>query len=331
MSSVLELRAAVWFIQDGRMHLLYPTLGHEPLPIHQYRRMERHEPHLYLREWFPLNWDNEYFVRHKLLDLYEAVTRRFDNLDLLTSEWLLEWVDEAFERELVTVYEKLPWRAMRDDEDHQAYARAMSIPMKTESAPQMLIAAKNPTPKATEPEYEGTGGNEGWKDELATSCPSPNWRSENFYTCSSDVQKWCLQHITAWDPSASQLDTINETLGALGGGGFYMSTTRVVPLPRNTMLYRFCGSGKNIETGKEQIARPNGGWWAKGTCSGDPREYFALPPGSSAKNMVIIAIAADDLTGLEGLGAPRCTNKPGGPMQIYIPYRYRTNSQIAFS
>ena len=65
---------------------------------------------------------------------------------------------------------------------------------------------------------------------------------------------------------------------------------------------------------------PWGGWWFEAPLQGDPRVYAALPSFSKAAYMVK-AHTKEEIQVLYGIGAPRCSNKPGGPEQILVAYR----------
>lgn len=151
--------------------------------------------------------------------------------------------------------------------------------------------------------FAGTGATTGVPNDVSETCPALNWRSENTKTCVPEVLDWFDRKHVPDD----QNDYRNKTLGGNGGGGFLTTTTRVRLLSKGTRLYRYVNDA----------SQPYGGWWFLKPLQGDPRVYAALPEDSYATEMVQ-ATCASDVDVLYGLGAPRCSNKPGGPEQIFI-------------
>lgn len=141
------------------------------------------------------------------------------------------------------------------------------------------------------------------------SCPENNWRSESHLTAKPEVVAW-LKNIEGKLEAFEQ----DEVLGREGGGGFLSTTTRISRLSKGTLIYRYYDTSGN--------ASNSGGWWSTDLVMGDPRQTLALPPAkdgwsNSAKDLARARIAFD-VPALTGLGAPRCSNKPGGPQQWYI-------------
>jgi len=146
------------------------------------------------------------------------------------------------------------------------------------------------------------------------SCPAEDWRSESHRTAVPEVITWLK--VTGGLPTPEQQDGV---LGADGGGGFLVSTTRVSTLRKGTIVYRYYDAGGG--------AKNDGGWWTTQMVTGDPRQTLALPPAdpkysNSAKSLARARIGFD-VTALTGLGAPRCSNKPGGPQQWFISWKDR--------
>lgn len=163
--------------------------------------------------------------------------------------------------------------------------------------------------------FEGSGETDALPNEVSEKCPSDNHRSESVDTASEDVKKWFGDEETLKEYG-------NRTLGRDGGGGFLAGTTRVVKIPAGTVLRRYC-------TTKFEY----GSWQFYDALEGDPRVFAALPapdpkrydPGSPGTDMVKCQLS-EDTEALVGLGAPRCSNKPGGPIQICLNYAFAKDS-----
>ncbi len=149
----------------------------------------------------------------------------------------------------------------------------------------------------------GSKRKRGLPDRTGPTCTAPNCRSESAATAPQSVR----DHLARTDPRGQP--HWNNTLGSGMGGGFLRGTSRVTTLRRGTMLVRYYGGG----------AGRMGGWWAYAPTAGDPRRDLALPQDSSASRMCKGRIKKD-CKALKGKGAPRCTNKPGGPDQVCLPY-----------
>lgn len=150
--------------------------------------------------------------------------------------------------------------------------------------------------------FAGVDQNKALPNLTSDTCPAHNWRSESTETCDPSVHAWFNSHHV--DASRQ-----NPTLGSEGGGGFLATTTRVKALDPGTILYRYVNDPTD----------PYGGWWFENPLTGDPRVYAALPESSTAHRMVK-ATPRERITVLFGPGAPRCSNKPGGPDQILVAY-----------
>lgn len=134
------------------------------------------------------------------------------------------------------------------------------------------------------------------------TCPSPNHRSESTATCSPEVNQWFVK-------KQVPVPRRDESLGIDGGGGFLRSKTTVKHLSAGTLLYRYVDSA----------TWPWGGWWFLKPLSGNPCVEAALPETSAASVMVQARLKTS-IDVLYGPGAPRCSNKPGGPEQVLIAH-----------
>jgi len=131
-------------------------------------------------------------------------------------------------------------------------------------------------------------------------CPRANFNSESMKTASPEVRAWMEeQHV-----AVHRRDGI---LGADGGGGFARYQTRTGTIKKDTVIWRYFDDECN----------PVGAWWFSQPLAGDPRVFAALPT-SSRGTFVVKGIAKRDIPILVGPGAPRCSNKPGGPEQIFM-------------
>jgi hypothetical protein len=156
---------------------------------------------------------------------------------------------------------------------------------------------------------------------LDKACPAYNWRSESHKTASPEVIRWLK------DPEKegrTQPDEFDKVLGFNGGGGFLVSSTRITLLPKGTILFRYYDAAGN--------ASNSGGWWTAQLVVGDPRQTMALPPPeptwwNSAQSLARTRLGFD-ITALTGIGAPRCSNKPGGPQQWFISWGDRKKGAL---
>lgn len=194
-----------------------------------------------------------------------------------------------------------------------SYAKTHEVDMGTPVAAQ----AKPPTLHVGEsgvpvPSHHGSDDPQhGWDDELSDECPNPHHRSETLETASPEVLGWLQKYIK--DPDvrfrAGGEDGWKRTLGCDGGGGFLATTTRVILLTPPMKLYRYAGGAGTAL----------GSWWFAEPLAGDPRSFGALPPGNTGETLVCGKLL-HPVEALTGLGAPRCSNKPGGPVQYCLPW-----------
>ena len=142
----------------------------------------------------------------------------------------------------------------------------------------------------------------GTRDKYNSKCPSPSCKSESVSTASPKVLDWLRKH----DPRGTK--AYNRILGKNGGGGFIQGATTVITLKKGTKIVRYWGGD----------APEVGGWWARRGAQ-NPIRDMALPPNNTALNKATGELK-HDVEVLSGPGAPRCSNKPGGPKQYYLPY-----------
>lgn len=181
----------------------------------------------------------------------------------------------------------------------------------TSSSPDVVVEGKsvvrfldiclhngNSSNTGSEPAVGDPGG--GLPDEHDETCPSPTHASESVDTASDEVKDFLRRKVPEpyW----------NRTLGADGGGGFLRGQAAITTLPKGTQLIRYWGGA----------APQMGCWWSRFPAL-SPISELALPPGCPGSQQVIGTLK-EDTEVIIGPGAPRCTNKPGGTEQIYIPY-----------
>lgn len=218
-----------------------------------------------------------------------------------------EWLRRAIAAGTVAVFRRVPPMGAMG---HGEYAAMLGIDRGVvdhaakSAAPSQLLAvtpagAKDPI---IVPIFAGTGAGVGLPNETSETCPSRNWRSESTQTCAPEVRTWFGQ-------KSVPADMQDGILGYNEGGGFQATTTRVRSLKKDTVLYRYVNKPHE----------PWGGWWFLEPLKGDPRVYAALPEYSTANSMVKGKLNKP-VDVLFGIGAPRCSNKPGGPEQVYIAW-----------
>lgn len=143
-------------------------------------------------------------------------------------------------------------------------------------------------------------------NETNSTCPSVNHASEGMDTASPEVKDWM-------DKKGVPDKYRDGTLGKDGGGGFLKGQTTTKVIPKGTKVFRTCG--QTVIKGAVKGARADGGWWSLAEAA-DPVRDMALPPENPASNQVV-GETTQDIEVLAGPGAPRCSNKPGGPEQIF--------------
>lgn len=205
-------------------------------------------------------------------------------------------------------------KSVRLAEEQEDRARGLGAAAPAHAAPVLKdyeIARKPANPLTGAPEqdirvavFEGTGyaPKAGLPNETDATCPAKNHRSESTTTCSPAVNQWFVDKQVA-------MPRRDESLGIIEGGGFVRFKTTVKHLPAGTPLYRYVDSA----------TWPWGGWWFLEPLNGNPCVLAALPENSAASVMVQ-AHLKKDLDVLYGPGAPRCSNKPGGPEQVLIAH-----------
>lgn len=217
------------------------------------------------------------------------------------------WLRRAIASGQVAVFRRVPPMGAMG---HGEYAAMLGIDRGTvdqaakNASPGQHVAVtpKGATVPIIVPIFAGTGAVAGLPNETSETCPSRNWRSESTQTCVPEVLTW-------FDAKDIPVDMQDGILGHNEGGGFQATTTRVRRLEKDTVLYRYVNKPHE----------PYGGWWFFEPLKGDPRVYAALPEYSWANSMVKGKLNKP-VDALYGIGAPRCSNKPGGPDQVYIAW-----------
>ena len=322
------LYATAWVRQGDWIIYLYPW--HQNPQPHGIDPISEGYAADSVESWFPIDDHHWYFTRWDLGRLFQETTGIRGDLYLRKTTELRRWLQEALLSGEVVAYRAQD--LMPTEPTEPAAPTDLTVPMgpTAPAAPPILTPPTEPltanprrpifpvresstlSPRKLSPDdshhvFGNSGPSEGLPDELAESCPSVNWRSEDVSTASPEVHAWLQKNMST--RYRGTRDGWNYTLGSLDGGGFIAGTARVVILSKNTPLWRFYGGD----------AGPYGGWWSHEAYRGDPREFSALPPGCTGEHLVQ-GVAQENIEVLEGLGAPRCTNKPGGPAQLYLPY-----------
>ena len=143
------------------------------------------------------------------------------------------------------------------------------------------------------------------RDLKDNTCPRVNYLSESYATASQEVKDWLDDPKNRVRPGISQRNAI---LGYKGGGGFLRHTTRVKTLKKGQTLWRAFG-----------CLADEMGCWAGAKPVRNPIRSLALPEQNCATDWAKLKVKKD-VDVLVGKGAPRCSNKPGGTEQIYVPY-----------
>jgi len=301
--------------------------------------------------WFPVETYDEAETGLRLAGLKRACWRYsywgqnnwvYDNhADTLQS--VAAWAREAFRRGELCAYEELkaftvslsssdagkPLTAAAYIQNAKAYAEQYDINLGREKPVTELVPI--PKEKTVKPGQKLADAPQFYKSDkpetdrgaldnkVDDTCPSHNCRSESAKTVKESGNEDAIKDFFGGE--AGYKAHGNETLGCEGGGGLLASTTRVVELPEPDTLWRYCGGD-----GKE-----GGSWWTVAPLEGDPRVECALPPkdpnnplskGSTGGELVACRIDKNKpIKVLMGIGAPRCSNKPGGPVQICLSYR----------
>ncbi|MFT3867632.1 MAG: hypothetical protein QM715_03935 [Nibricoccus sp.] len=285
-----------------------------------------------LDQWFPIEPYDETETGPRLAGLKRyswqqtagGAGREFDFTKITHAE-LVGWAKQAIEKGEIAVYEELakftmraateekPLTAAEYEAAAKEYAQKYEIDLGSAKSENSLEKIPKKSPDAPQTyKTPTTDKPEALPNEVDDTCPAHNCRSES--TDSAD------QEVKDWFGSAENLKNNGDwTLGNKGGGGFLTSTTRVVQLPEPRKLWRYCG-GDSLESG---------GWWSLTPLEGDPRVENALFPveaneptskGGTGEKLVSCEINKPTKV-LMGIGAPRCSNKPGGPVQVCLPYK----------
>jgi hypothetical protein len=282
-------------------------------------------------EWFPVDKYDKAEAGPRLAGLrrYSWATtsasagRSFDFTAMTVAE-LVDWARVAVKTGEIAVYEELakfslrpaaadkPLTAAEYEAAAKEYAKKYDINLGTAKSEDSL--EKIPKANPADPQFYKTPTTDNpsaLPNEVDDTCPSDNCRSESLDTADDDVKKW-------FGDEAAQNMWGDQKLGKKGGGGFLASTTRVVEIPEPKKLWRYCGGD----------SEPTGGWWSLTPLEGDPRVENALFPVDASQGMpkggtgekLVECTVDKPMKVLMGVGAPRCSNKPGGPIQVCMPY-----------
>ena len=303
---------ADWRSRTGQGTWLFYVFGNRRLrPLRAQR--SRRGPEWIVREAF----DNQIHERWGLFTLYDRVV--CGDAAYHTTEWLRLWLAHAIERWQVEAWFLPPqiWSAGRPTVTemmpfYEGLARERGVRATAEGALPEVAAQQDSQYFTT---YQGPGSDIPMPDDITSSeaCDAVNCRSESVATAKPEVIAWFDKHLKKRE-TAQGNDRWEQDLGHEGGGGFLRGTTRVATLPKGTTVYRYYGPTQNASW----VSRPLGRWCSPSPIEGDPRVESALPPENGAYKMVRGEITKEcDV--LIGLGAPRCSNKPGGPVQYLLP------------
>jgi hypothetical protein len=291
----------IWFWVRHRHYRFVSWRQGQPSALHQ--PIEPNRALALADLWMRQGLVSDPSVRGHLIKLHVELALSSGPYCGVGTAFLATWLRQQIVRGQVLVYEVLP--EMGEGESHEEYARDIGLSMPS--------AAVLPAPSETvEPYhvYAVAGGATRMQDEFTAECPDPSFRSESMETAGAEVLQWLKSHDR---PSGWR-----ETLGADGGGGFLATTTRVTTIRAGTILYRYSGGE----------ARDIGVWWFESPFVGDARSFGALPKENFG-NILVQGKVKTDVESLCGLGAPRCSNKPGGPLQFRIPWSPTRQSAIA--
>lgn len=145
----------------------------------------------------------------------------------------------------------------------------------------------------------------GRADKRSSKCKSVNSKSESTKTASPETKDWLNRN------TPPQFH--NGTLGFKGGGGFLRGGSTTTWLQPGTTIVRYYGDIVTKSGAIRAGARLDGAWWSPAPLR-DPIRGNALPPQNSARKMATAKVVKRTEV-LTGPGAPRCSNKPGGPQQ----------------
>ncbi len=247
-------------------------------------------------------------------DQLTAITTIYAKINFHGPHWnagelaAISWLSTALRQHIIVGFEVFP--AMKGDALNQ-YAITHGINLGTALPVSALVPVSLPNPPANLPiaVFKGADSDQALATEFSDTCPAMNYRSESVKTAHPDVITWLGKNINkAYRWKKPGKDAWEGTLGHEGGGGFLAGTTRVVKIPAGTPLFRYA-----------TINGHKGGWWFPQPMAGDPRVFAALPDDSPAPYL-FSAVTTKEIEILTGLGAPRCSNKPGGPIQYYVAY-----------
>lgn len=265
-----------------------------------------YEHHPASATWLVRTWlTNGHLDRYRQCDLYREFHHSSVNLSRVNQGQMEAWLsDQLATGQLRIGGLRDPVESFNQDKFQEARAKLLGgdVPKHVRPVP---LAEQTTTYTV----YEGSGGTAIADENDAASenptCPNPYHRSETLESTSPEVRDWLDTNETRGEVPQRKL--LGGFAGA--GGGFLEGTTEVVTVPAGTTLWRYV----------DEPEKPWGGWWFFHAYEGDPRVFAALPPLSSG-NVLVQGKTKVAFQALCGPGAPRCTNKPGGPPQLCIPY-----------
>ncbi len=153
----------------------------------------------------------------------------------------------------------------------------------------------------------------GTPDGSSPDCSSPNQSSQTLADLQaaadgSDRKAKAAKGVMAWLSEHAKPEYYKGILGEDGGGGFVSGQVTTKVVKAGTVVYRYFGGD----------ADPCGSWWSPYPLN-NPVADNALPEGNTGQYMAV-GVVQEDTEVLCGPGAPRCSNKPGGPPQYYFPF-----------
>lgn len=291
-------RSLLSFRLSARVYHLYRWGGEHPSTMHH--PIVGPEVGIVVGHWLARVIEDAIGWRH-LLMFYQEATDASHLVPGISRTFFGEWLVAQISRHCYRLYEELP--AMKPGQSFEEYARIAHVPVVAAKPVEKLAQASPATPQQPYGVISAPGGPGGLNNETSPECPSASFRSERMATVHSSVLTWFKDTKT---PAGYRSDILGEN----EGGGFLVTTTRVVPMAKGTILFRYFGGDAN----------PLSTWWFTEPFEGDPRVFAALPVKSSADKLVKARVKKD-ITVLAGIGAPRCSNKPGGPVQYFVQYQ----------
>ena len=291
-------RILLRFTLGLRIYHVYRWGAEHPSPMHH--PITGSQVRILVGSWLNKEIDTVIGWRH-LVTLYEELAFSEVSAQAPTCAHLGDWLVEQIRGQRFRLYEELP--PMKQGQSFEEYARIAHVPVMVAKPVEKLPQASSTTPQQAYGVMDAPGGPGGLSNETSPECPSASFRSERMATVHPSVLTWFNDTKT---PPGFRPDILGEN----EGGGFLATTTRVVPIEKGTVLFRYFGGDANALST----------WWFTEPFEGDPRVFAALPVKSSADKLVKARVRKD-IKVLAGIGAPRCSNKPGGPVQYFVQYQ----------